>query len=79
MLVHVKLFATLRRYRPGLKIGEAFPVKLPADATVEQLARHLDLPRSEVKVIFVNGVVRGPDHVLAEEDELCIFPSVGGG
>jgi molybdopterin synthase sulfur carrier subunit len=77
--VHTKLFATLRDYRPGLKIGEAFPVDLPDGATVADLVRQLGVPEKEVKLIFVNGLMRELDHVLADGDELGIFPPVGGG
>jgi molybdopterin synthase sulfur carrier subunit len=77
--VHVKLFATLRELRPGLGIGEAFPVELPAGASVGSLIQQLGLPEKEVKLIFVNGIVRDLDHALADRDELGIFPPVGGG
>jgi molybdopterin synthase sulfur carrier subunit len=77
--VHVKLFATLREYRPGLGIGEAFPVELPEGATVGDLVRHLGLPEKEIKIVFVNALVRELDHVLADGDELGMFPPVGGG
>jgi molybdopterin converting factor small subunit len=79
IVVHVKLFATLRYYRPGLGIGEAFPVELPDGAAVGDLIRHLDLPEDQVKIIFVNGLFRDVDHVLVRGDELGIFPPVGGG
>jgi molybdopterin converting factor small subunit len=79
IVVHVKLFATLRHLRPGLGIGEAFPVELPDGATVDGLIRRLDLPEKEVKLIFVNGIVREGDQPLADGDELGIFPPVGGG
>jgi len=77
--VHVKLFATLRNLRPGLGIGEAFPVELPDEATVEGLIRQLELPDREVKLVFVNGIVRDRYHALVDGDELGIFPPVGGG
>jgi len=77
--VHVKLFATLRQYRPGLGLGQAFPVELPAGATVGDLVQQLGLPAEEVKIVFVNGLFRNLDHVLADGDELGIFPPVGGG
>ena len=77
--VHVKLFATLRQYRPGLGLGEAFPVDLPQGTTVGELIRKLGLPQEEVKIIFVNGLFRDLDYVLADSDELGIFPPVGGG
>jgi len=79
--VKVKLFATLRHLAgpPGLGIGQPFPAELPAGATVGQLIERLRLPPDEVKIVFVNGLTRTPDHVLADGDELGIFPPVGGG
>ena len=79
LTVHVKLFATLRRYRPDLGIGEAFAVELPEGTTVQGLIRHLDLPEDQVKIVFVNALFRPMDHILADGDELGIFPAVGGG
>jgi len=79
--VQVKLFATLRRLAgpPGLGIGQPFPVELPDGATLADLIDHLSLPPEEVKLLFVNGLIRTPEHVLADGDELGIFPPVGGG
>ena len=77
--VHVKLFATLRRQRPGLGIGEAFPVELPPGSTVDDLVRQLDLPQDQVKMVFVNALFCEGDHLLADGDEVGIFPPVGGG
>jgi molybdopterin converting factor small subunit len=77
--VQVKLFATLRRHCPDLGIGEAFPVDLPAGAMVVQLIQQLGLPEEEIKIVFVNGIICGPDHALADGDGLGIFPPVGGG
>ena len=77
--VYVKLFATLRQYRPGLGIGEAFAVELAEGTTVQGLIRHLELPEAQVKIVFVNGLFRPMDQILADGDELGIFPAVGGG
>jgi molybdopterin synthase sulfur carrier subunit len=77
--VHVKLFATLRRFRPGLELGEAFPVELPDGATVGGLVQELGLPEDEVRIIFVNALFRDKEHVLVDGDEVGIFPPVGGG
>jgi sulfur-carrier protein len=79
MVVFVKLFATLRHLRPGLGIGEAFAVELPKGSTIGQLVTQLKLPEEEVKLVFVNGIVREWDYVLVAGDELGIFPPVGGG
>jgi molybdopterin synthase sulfur carrier subunit len=77
---HVKLFATLRGRYPHLGLDEAMAVELPDGATVEDLLEeHLCLPANQVKLVFVNGVVRGEDHRLADGDEVTVFPPVGGG
>jgi len=77
--VYVKLFATLRSHRPGLGIGEAFPVEVADGATVRDLIRQLQLPEDEVRLVFVNAVACERDRVLSDGDELGIFPPVGGG
>jgi molybdopterin converting factor small subunit len=77
--VQVKLFATLRRYYPELELGERMRVELPPGATVEQLIDHLALPREQVKIVFVNGLVKENEHKLEPGDEVGIFPPVGGG
>lgn len=77
--VRARLFATLRRLYPELGLGEAMPVTLPEGSTVGDLIRKLDLPENEVKIVFVNGLVKTADDPLSDEDEIGIFPPVGGG
>lgn len=77
--VQVKLFATLRRRFPELGIGEAMSVELPDDATVEYLVTEMNLPDEQVKVVFVNGIIRKDGYPLSSGDEIGIFPPVGGG
>ena len=79
MIVHVKLFATLRRQFPHLELGESMPVELPNGATVGQLLENLCLPADQVKVVFVNYVVREEGYKLNDGDEVGVFPPVGGG
>jgi molybdopterin synthase sulfur carrier subunit len=77
--IRVKLFATLRQRYPGLGIGEPMTVELPEDTTTGQLLAHLQIPDDQVKIIFVNNVIRDRSHQLADGDEVGIFPPVGGG
>jgi molybdopterin converting factor small subunit len=77
--VQVKLFASLRYHRPGLAIGESFPVELPAEATLDELVQELGLPSEEVKLLFVNGRSQSLEYALVSGDEVGIFPPVGGG
>ena len=81
MRIRVKLFATLRERGPeGLDIGEAFTVSLEKKATVNDLLKHLNITVKEAKIIIINhDSVTSYDEPLHENDEISIFPPVGGG
>ena len=79
MRVRVKLFATLARFSAGGLPGTPFEVDLPAGATLQDLVGQLGIPAEETKVTFVNGIVQPMDWVLQAEDDIGIFPPVGGG
>lgn len=79
MNVKVKLFASLRKYIPELVLGESLDVNMEAGSTIAQLYEQLGIPEEEVKLAFVNGQYRGSDYVLSDEDEIGIFPPIGGG
>ena len=76
--VEVRLYASLEKARPGLKAGEPFSVELEAATTIKQLVETLGIAPKSVQLIFVNGVVREFDHVLAEGDRVAVFPAIGG-
>jgi molybdopterin synthase sulfur carrier subunit len=77
--IQVKLFATLRQRYPHLSIGEPMAVELPEDVTTGQLLAHLQIPDDQVKIIFVNHVIRDREHPLKDGDAVGVFPPVGGG
>lgn len=77
--VEVRLFNVLRKYRPPEAKDDAFAVKLPHGATLEDLLTALNLPRSEVHLTLVNGLHREVTHGLAGGDVVSLFPFVGGG
>jgi len=78
--IEIRLYATLRRYRPELKVGEPLFLKLDEGTTVKRvLEEMLTIPTGVVKTVFVNGIYREVDHVLADGDRVGIFPPVGGG
>ncbi len=79
MHVQVRLFATLRRHVQGARYGVPFQVELAEGATLADLFAHLNLPPQEIKMAFVNGRARPEDWPLAHEDQVGIFPPVGGG
>ena len=79
MLINVKLFASLQRYRPAMMAGQPFEVELPERSSIGDLIAHLEIRPNEVKVTFVNGRARAALYRLKDGDEVGIFPPVGGG
>jgi len=79
MRVRVKLFAGLGKTMSDALPGTPFDVTVVEGAKVDDLIEQLDLPRQNVKVVFVNGRSRPNDWALADADEVGIFPLVGGG
>jgi len=79
MQVTVKLFASLARFSPGGLPGTPFELTLPEPATVQDLVDRLRMPVEEIKVPFVNGLIRELDCELKPGDEVGIFPPIGGG
>jgi molybdopterin synthase sulfur carrier subunit len=79
MHIQVKLFATLVRCIPGVKSGVSFDVELHEGASISYLVKQLNLPENEVKITFVNGRSKSLEYILRHEDEVGIFPPVGGG
>lgn len=79
MIVKVKLFATLRKYLPGLELGKSKDVQVEPDTTIAQLYEILEIPAEEVKLAYVNGIYYETDYKLQDGDEIGIFPPIGGG
>lgn len=79
MIVRVRLYANLVQYRPNTKAGQPFEVELAPGNTLDDLVACLQLPRDQVKVMFVNGIARAPDTPLEPGDEVGIFSPIGGG
>ena len=78
--VHVKLYASLRRYRPDLPIGQAFECAAPHGITVGELVDGvLRLPASEVAIVLVNGVHSDRERLLSDGDQVALWPPIAGG
>ncbi|MDW7649830.1 MAG: MoaD/ThiS family protein [Bacillota bacterium] len=74
MQITVKLFATLRTNRFKAENRE-----YPEGSTVLDVANDLDIPKEELAITMVNGIILEPETVLQDGDTLSIFPPVGGG
>lgn len=79
MLVKVRLYATLHKANPVNKSGDEFEVDLPAGSTVTDLIVVLSIRPNEVKAIRINGRARAEMYRLHDNDEVDLFPPIGGG
>lgn len=79
MRIKVRLFANLRDYVPQAKIGTTLEVEIQDGALVRDLANHFKLPLELVKLAYVNGIYQEMDFQLHENDEIGLFPPIGGG
>lgn len=77
--LQVRIYATLRRYQPQLRLGETLFLSLPEGSSVAQLEARLGIPEGEIKTVFVKGIIVKEDHVLSDGDEVGIFPPIAGG
>ena len=77
--VHVAVFATLRRYLPDLRLGEAKLLEVAPGCTMAQLRDQLGLPADEVKVVMRNYVQADLHEEVLDGDRIVFFPAVGGG
>ena len=76
MIVNVTVHGMLRKKRPDLVDGN--PVTTEA-SSVGELIAELDLSKPETLIAFVNGKRAGVEAVIADEDQVKIFPLLGGG
>jgi sulfur carrier protein len=72
--VTVKLFATFREGREKVQVME-----LHNGANCEDVISRLNIEKSEVAIILVNGRDGSFEKALTEGDTVSLFPPVGGG
>lgn len=77
--VEVRLYGSLRRYAPKLKIGEPLELNMRQTFSLQQLYKRLNIPRKEVKIVLVNGRAQNSGYTLQDGDRVAIFPPVAGG
>lgn len=76
MTVEVHAFATLKKLLP--ENGSA-QVEVEPGTTVEDLARSLDLPLGEIRIVMRNNRHVELETVVEDGDRVAFFPAVGGG
>lgn len=79
MHITVRLYASLRRFRPDVAAGQGLTLEIPAGQTVAGVLQQLALPDAVPVVAMVNQRVEKLDHVLNDGDTVSVFPPVAGG
>ena len=73
-MIEVRLFAGLRQGRQKIYQMEASSVK-----NVQDIMDALNIQRSEVNILLINGFHQKPETAVKDEDIVSLFPAVGGG
>ncbi len=77
MRIRVNLYAGLRKFAPEGKAP--FEMDVPEGMSLADLISRLGIPAEKPKILLVNGRHADPGQVLAEGDEVALFPPVAGG
>jgi molybdopterin converting factor small subunit len=77
--VEVRLYATLQKYHPNLRIGESLGITLDDKARLGNLFSELKIPKEEIKIALVNGKREEESYLLESGDRIGLFSPIGGG
>lgn len=76
MHVRIKLMGSLRGKQPAA----GGSLEIDAGTTITSLLERLGVASGHIHLVMVNGAMeRDRDRVLAEGDEVVVFPPVAGG
>jgi sulfur carrier protein ThiS len=79
MEIEVGVFATLRKYMPGMKVGETKRIEVDPGTTLEDVMVFLGLPEDEVQVIMRNHMHASLGENVSEGDRVIFIPVIDGG
>lgn len=79
MEIKLRLFGDLRKYLPGLGIGEEHKLVVESGITIKDVLLMFEIPLDRVKIILVEGRAKSLDYILNDSERLSIFPPIAGG
>jgi sulfur carrier protein ThiS len=88
MKICVKLFANLVQRaskngqtlkQQGIRAGIPIEIELPENSTLADLLAYLALEKGDVVITFVDGKARKLGYHLSQDEQVGIFPPLGGG
>jgi molybdopterin converting factor small subunit len=79
MEIKLRFFGDLRKYLPGLGIGEEHILEVESGATIKDVLLMFEIPLERVKIILVEGRAQSLDYILNKSERVSIFPPIAGG
>ncbi len=79
MKVKVRLFGTLGKKFSDHDPLNGFEVEIPKDASVNDLIDQLDIPKSKIGLVSVQGCLVKADKTLKQGDYIRIYRPIFGG
>lgn len=75
LVIEVRLFASLRRYRPEGSDSAVVTADVPDGISLGELLEELEIAAGDVKTIMVNGLPGSPEQLLSDGDRVELFPA----
>jgi sulfur-carrier protein len=79
MRVHVKLFATLRKYMPAGVAGDTLTIEVPDGAAVRDAIATLGIPVDHARMVVSKDAQLALTSTLQDGQEISLFPPLAGG
>jgi len=79
MNVHIKFFATFRKYLPKSVQGSSYSIEVPDGIQIDELRAQVPVPEDENLIVLINGRPPEVGQVLEEGDTIAFFPAMAGG
>ena len=77
--VTLKPRLTLRRFFPGLGVGDSVTLEVAPGTSLGQLLGRLGIPREEVMLLVLNGTQGKLETPIVEDSEWMLLPPISGG
>ena len=74
--ISIKLYASLRKHADG---AGSIEVEIEPGDTIEQILQRRGFPTDPVRVTLVNGRAAGLHDSLQGDEQVELFPAIGGG
>ena len=74
--IRLKLYTSLRKHIDG---APSVDVQIEVGTTVEQVLEQTGVPAEQARIIFLNGRSAQLGDLLSGEEQVEVFPAIGGG